>query len=135
MKLLTFVTPPIKYFSITIFEAMKYPLVEAYSEILSCWNQIDVNEMLFFNPPRKVKNAAVKNNNQLSGLKKFNPKAKTYFIIHGWNGGGDKADGWAQKMLDALLRKVSKYLILVFTPFAKASTAWVHNGLYVVFFF
>ena len=61
---------------------------------------------LFFTQHRKVKNAAVRSNNQLPGLKKFNPKAKTYFIIHGWNGGGDKADGWAQKMLDALLKKV-----------------------------
>ncbi|KAF6025030.1 hypothetical protein EB796_016647 [Bugula neritina] len=33
----------------------------------------------------------------------FNPKAKTYFIIHGWNGGN--VEGWVKKMIDALLKK------------------------------
>lgn len=52
---------------------------------------------------------AVQNNYRLSGLKSFNPKEKTYFIIHGWNGGGDKSADWIKKMMAALLKKVSLY--------------------------
>jgi len=54
---------------------------------------------------RDVSNRAVTNSARLSGLpRSFNPKAKTYFIIHGWNGGN--VEGWVKKMIDALLKKV-----------------------------
>ncbi|XP_067949181.1 lipase member H-like [Watersipora subatra] len=39
----------------------------------------------------------------LYGASSFDPKAMTYFIIHGWNGGSD--DGWATEMRTALLQK------------------------------
>ena len=51
----------------------------------------------------------VKGNNvnlyTLSGMSSFNPKAMTYFIVHGWNSGKDAK--WFVKMKDALLKRVT----------------------------
>jgi len=71
------------------------------------------DEVKFNLNTRKVNKVAVQNNYRLSGLKSFNPKEKTYFIIHGWNGGGDKSADWIKKMMAALLKKSDANIFVV----------------------